>query len=473
MTDPQSPAPGRPHDSAPSDALALLMTAHWADGPDSAAVRHPATEEAAARRERLSSAFLGQTLVVPTGRPKPRSGDTDHDFRPGSDYVYLVGAKDPHHVLVMHPDGPGHRAVVYMPPRADRASGSFYTDAARGELWIGPQKGLDDVAWAYGVETAPLDALPGALQDEPRPRVHVGLDPAVEDLAAAEHDGALAAALAAMRLVKDPYEIAQIEDAVAATVRGFEDVRFEIRRAKSVRRGERWLEGTFWRRARADGNDVGYSAIVAGGDHATTLHWQPKDGPVADGDLLLLDMGVETDELYTADVTRTVPVSGRFTPEQRRVYDAVLAAQDAALGAVRAGAPFLAPHRAAMRVCAEFLVGAGLLEGDVGRILDEQLHRRWTLHGTSHHLGLDVHDCIHADTALYREGVLREGMIITVEPGLYFQRDDLLVPADLRGIGVRIEDDVLVTAVGFQNLSGALPRAADDVEAWMAERDRP
>lgn len=220
-----------------------------------------------------------------------------------------------------------------------------------------------------------------------------------------------------MRLVKDAYEIAMLEQAVDATVRGFEDVRAEIAAASRLARGERWLEGTFWRRARTDGNAVGYSAVVAGGSHCTTLHWEPKNGPVTPGDPLLLDMGVETEAFYTADVTRTVPVSGRFSRDQRRVYEAVLAAQQAGLDAVRPGAAFLDPHRAAMSVLSAFLVDLGVLaDDDATDVLEAQLHRRWTLHATSHHLGLDVHDCIHADTRLYRDGVLEEGMVITVEP---------------------------------------------------------
>ncbi len=275
--------------------------------------------------------------------------------------------------------------------------------------------------------------------------------------------------------MKDNHEIAQIEEAVAATVQAFEDVVRALPEAIRHERGERWIEGTFNRRARAEGNDVGYGSICACGPHATILHWERNDGPVRPDQLLLLDAGVESHELYTADVTRTMPIGGRWSSTQRAVYEAVLSAQRTAIAAVRPGAAFLDPHRAAMEVLAEALREWGILEVPVSLALSEDLeaegagvHRRWTLHGTSHMLGLDVHDCAAARNEHYRDGVLAEGMVLTVEPGLYFQPDDLRVPARFRGIGVRIEDDVVVTADGCRVLSAALPTDPDEIEEWMA-----
>jgi Xaa-Pro aminopeptidase len=271
-----------------------------------------------------------------------------------------------------------------------------------------------------------------------------------------------------MRLVKQPWEVEQLQDAVDSTVLGFEDA---VRDWDGVlEHGERWLEGTFWRRARAMGNDVGYESIVACGPHATTLHWIDNDGPVRPGQLILLDMGVENRSLYTADVTRTLPVSGAFTAEQRDLYDLVFAAQEAGMTAVRPGASFRDFHIAAMTVLAHGLADLGVLPVSAEEALDTDsgLYRRWTLHGTGHMLGLDVHDCSASRSENYRDGKLEPGMVLTVEPGLYFQHDDLLVPESLRGIGIRIEDDVVVTEDGCRNLSAALPRTSSDVEAWMA-----
>ena len=225
----------------------------------------------------------------------------------------------------------------------------------------------------------------------------------------------------------------------------------------------------FGLRARVEGNDVGYGSICAAGAHACILHWTDNDGPVEDGQLVLLDMGVEGHELYTADITRTLPVSGTFSARQRQVYDLVLRAQEAGIAACRAGNDFLEPHRAAMQVLAHGLVELGVLESAEAALAeDAQLYRRYTLHGVSHMLGIDVHDCAHARSEVYRKGPLQPGYVLTVEPGLYFQPDDLTVPEDLRGIGVRIEDDILVTDGEPINLSAALPRDADAVEAWMA-----
>src|SRR5690606_9854389 len=207
-------------------------------------------------------------------------------------------------------------------------------------------------------------------------------------------------------------------------------------------------------------------SICAGGSHATTLHWIDNTGPIEPGKLVLLDMGVEGRNLYTADVTRTLPVDGRFTPLQRDLYDLVLTAQQAGIDAVRPGVAFLAAHHAAMEVLAHGLCDLGLLPVSAEEALDPEskLYARWTLHGTSHMLGMDVHDCAQAAPDAYAKGTLAEGMVLTVEPGLYFQHDDLLVPEELRGIGIRIEDDILVTGDGPKNLSEALPRSPDAVE---------
>jgi len=297
-----------------------------------------------------------------------------------------------------------------------------------------------------------------------------GFDAGVDGLvppADGDADAELVSTLSDLRLIKDDHEVACLEQAVEATFRGFEDVVKAL--PDAARHSERWVEGTFNRRARTEGNDVGYDTIAACGHHACTLHWIRNDGPVQPGDLLLLDAGVEGPELYTADVTRTIPVSGRYTEVQREVYDVVWRAQQAGFAECRPGQPFMAPHRAAMRVITEWLVEKGIVRCTVEEALDPE-HRfnvRYTLHGTSHMLGLDVHDCANARDD-YREGTLVPGTVLTVEPGCYFQPDDLTVPEEYRGIGVRIEDDVLITDDGHRVLSAALPTQADEVEAWMA-----
>ena len=296
-----------------------------------------------------------------------------------------------------------------------------------------------------------------------------GFDQKLDDyLEANKDDQVLAATLSEHRLVKDDFEVAQLQLAVDYTVKGFEDVVRALPAAEG--RGERVIEGVFHMRARVEGNDTGYDTIAASGSNATVLHWTRNTGAVRKGDLLLLDAGVECDNLYTADVTRTMPISGSYSPAQRRIYELVLAAQQAGIDVVKPGATFKAPHEAAMKVLAQGLFELGILkeEPEVALRPESQLHRRYTLHGTSHMLGLDVHDCANARDEMYRDGVLEEGYVLTVEPGLYFQSNDLTVPEEYRGIGVRIEDDILVTASGSRNLSEGLARDADEIEAWMA-----
>ena len=211
-------------------------------------------------------------------------------------------------------------------------------------------------------------------------------------------------------------------------------------------------------------------SILAAGPHAPVLHWVRCDGDVPADGLLLMDAGVEVNTYYTADVTRTFPVSGKFSDPQRQVYELVLKAHLAAMADVRPGAEYRAFHHTAMRVLAEGLHDWGLLPVSVDEALDPdgQHHRRYIVCGVGHFLGLDVHDCARARAEAYHEGTLAAGMALTVEPGLYFHPNDLTVPPELRGIGVRIEDDLVVTDTGADVLSAALPITADGIEEWVS-----
>jgi Xaa-Pro aminopeptidase len=286
-----------------------------------------------------------------------------------------------------------------------------------------------------------------------------------EALPLGERDKQLAIALSEMRLLKDATEIDELRAVIASTKRGFEDVIRGLRKATS----EREVEGTFNLRARIEGNDVGYGTIAASGPHACVLHWTKNDGTLHKGELLLLDAGVEGNSLYTADITRTLPIKGRFSKEQRTIYKLVYKAQKAAFKQVKPGNDFMEPNRAAMRVLAEGLESLGILKTTAAEALKEehQLYKRYSLHNVSHMLGLDVHDCAAARQETYKIGKLKPGMVLTVEPGLYFQENDLTVPEAYRGMGVRIEDDLVVTETGYENLSADIPSQLDDVEAWM------
>jgi Xaa-Pro aminopeptidase len=468
-----------------SDELASEMRSGWSDTERRDLEPSEQSGYAAKRRKALSAGFPGERIVIPAGRLKARSNDTDYSFRAASDYAYLTGDQTENGVLVLEPlpDG-GHAAALYLLPRSDRENGEFWLDY-QGELWVGRRRSLAEAAAELGLETRDsrkaAEQIAAAIAEAPQAATRIlrGYDEELEAALrqAAERDGAqgeeqaeqrdeeLKVFLHGLRLVKDDWEIEQLRRACEITVHGFQDVVREL--AQAVATSERWIEGTFWRRARVEGNDVGYSSICAAGPNATTLHWTRNDGAVRPGELLLLDAGAETETLYTADVTRTLPIDGEFTEIQRKVYEAVYDAQEAGIAAVKAGARFRDFHEAAQRVLAERLVEWGLLEGPVERVLELSLHRRYTLHGTGHMLGLDVHDCADARREEYSDGVIEPGMVQTVEPGLYFQLDDETVPEEYRGLGVRIEDDILVTADGNENLSAGLPRRADEIESWM------
>ncbi len=491
------------HRSRPtSDAFKAFITTGWAPRDETLPARAAVAPYAAARRVALSAQFPGERLVIPAGGLKVRSNDTDYDFRPHSAFAYLTGLgadREPDAVLMMEPlceaDGGGHEARLYFKPLGPRESEEFFADARYGEFWVGARPSLEALQAELDLPTRHIDEFDSALGKDVGAlslRVLRDADTQIagqvaavratveeQDIEAAAEaatasDAELARYLSTARMVKDAWEADQMRAACAGTARAFEGVVSQFPEAVRRGRGERWVEGVFGLHARHSGNGVGYQSICAAGDHANTLHWVKNTGDLRSGDLVLIDAGIEMDSLYTADVTRTLPVSGRFTDAQRRVYDAVYAAQSAGIQACRPGNTFKDVHAAAIAVIAETLFDWGLLPQGVGieQTLDAengQWHRRWMVHGTSHHLGLDVHDCQLALREDYLEGVLAEGMVITVEPGLYFKADDLLVPHELRGIGIRIEDDVLITKDGCEVLSAMLPRASTEVETWMAK----
>jgi Xaa-Pro aminopeptidase len=415
-----------------------------------------------------------------------RSNDTDYPFRAHSAFAHLTGwGADAvsGSVLVMEPTADGHESTLYFREAAGRDSDEFYANSDIGEFWTGARPSLAHVAADLGLATANLSGMTAVLQAVDADTLVLreadrditdqvdGRRLLAAEAGSIENDGDtdLARDLSELRLVKDAYEIAQMRLAVDATKKGFDDVIADLPQIVAHERGERLVEGTFNRRARADGNTVGYDTIAASGPHACILHWTRNDGAVVPGDVILLDAGIELESYYTADITRTLPIDGAYTEVQRRVYDAVLEAADAAFAIVRPGIRFREIHAEAMKVIAARTAEWGLLPVSAEESLepDHQYHRRYMVHGTSHHLGIDVHDCAQARRDLYLDGVLEPGMVFTIEPGLYFQPDDLSVPEEYRGIGVRIEDDILVTESGAENLSAGIPRTADDVEAWL------
>ena len=440
-------------------AFQTYIGENWAERTDAHPELRESAKYAAARRHALSAKFAGERLIFEAGAMKVRSNDTFYQYRAHSDFAWLTGwgsDSEPEAVLVMEPTANGHDAHLFFRAPAGRDSDEFYANPDIGEFWVGRRPSLEHVSAELGLPVHDLAELAAATSSSVTTRTTPG-------------DENLAREVSEMRLVKDAYEISQMQIAIEATKRGFSDIARVLPLIAGNPRGERIIEGAFASRARLEGNGVGYETIAAAGPHACILHWIKNDGTVGKDDLVLIDAGVELDSYYTADITRTLPASGKFSPVQRRVYEAVREAADAAFAVIKPGITFHEVHDAAMEVIAAKVAEWGMIPVSAEESLESknQHHRRYMVHGTSHHLGIDVHDCAAARREMYRDGIVAEGMVFTVEPGLYFQPDDLTVPEEYRGIGVRIEDDIVVTKDGAINLSAGIPRTADEVEAWL------
>ena len=487
-----------------SEAFKEFMRTGWADDePDIKPLE--SSKFTPQRLEALGKAFPGERLVIPAGQPKVRNNDCDYAFRPDTTFAYYSGLGMDYEagaVLVLNPVDPDspeakagrtHTPELFVAPRADNSTTDFFMNAHYGEYWVGPRAGLKEMTSMTGIETHDIAQLADALSKDVGPeagavrvRVIRETDPAITSLVESIReangsddpdknsaaDDKLHEFAAEARMVKDSYEIGELRKAVDATKQGFDRLLATLPSALDKPRSERILEGAFNAVSRELGNTVGYDSIVASGPHAPILHWMRNTGVVKSGDMLLVDAGVEVDSLYTADITRTFPTNGKFTDLQKRLYQAVLDSQQAGFEAAKPGATYSDIHHACMRVIAERLHEWGLLPVSVEESLspEGQQHRRWLACGVAHHLGLDVHDCAQARFEAYQGAPIRPGMAFTIEPGLYFREDDLLIPPEYRGIGIRIEDDVLMTENGPEWISADIPKRIDDVEEWMRER---
>ncbi len=449
----------RKHDTAPSAQFAEFMKTGWTPSDREGLQPLEVVTYAYSRRQVLSAAFPGTRIVIKAGGYKVRANDTDYNYRPDSAFVYYSGVQGSDAtadaVLVLEPNGESHLTYLYMNPRSTRDTDAFYRDVKYGELWVGRRFTLAEAQETYQIDTRNLSELDSLLADGKK--------------ALTLEDEELLVFTSEQRLCKDEYEIDQMQKAVDATALGFNDVIHAIPAAVETPRGERVLDAAFYGRARIAGNDLGYNTIIGAGSHACVLHWIRNDGEVRRGELVLVDAGVELDSFYTADITRTLPVDGKFSPSQRALYMLVYEAQLAGFAAIKPGVLFSDINKACQAVLAQGLADMGVLTVSAEESLKPEvgLHRRWTLHGVSHHLGLDVHDCSEARRDMYMNAPLREGMVLTVEPGLYIQPDDELFAPEYRGIGIRIEDDIVVTADGYRNLSENIPRHPDEIEKWM------
>jgi Xaa-Pro aminopeptidase len=465
----------RIHDDPPSAVYAEFMKSGWTPSDLHGISASPAVAWCVARRTRLSEAFPGIRLIIPAGNLKVRSNDCDYRYRPHSAFAYYTGVQGVEAtadaILVMEPSDTGHKPFLFINPRSTRDTDAFYRDARYGELWVGRRFTVEEAEVRYEMETRRVQSLTEFLAEKSETILIRHLDNSMDQIIKVhKREEELITFVSAQRLIKDEYEINEMQRACDATARGFADIVRALPAAVQTPRGERVIEAAFFGRARIEGNDLGYETIAASGSHACTLHWIRNDGDVRPSELVLIDAGVEMESYYTADVTRTLPINGKFSPAQRSLYMLVFEAQKAGFAAVRPGADWAEVNRASQTVMANGLADMGVLTVSAEESMRPEvgLHRRWTLHGVSHMLGMDVHDCAQARKDQYVEAKLEVGHVLTVEPGLYIQPDDELFAPEFRGIGIRIEDDVLVTETGCQILSNGLPRHPDDIEKWMA-----
>ncbi len=431
--------------------------------------------EYARRRKQLMSMLEPNSIaVLPAANEKPRSRDTDYPFRQDSDFYYLTGFPEPEAVLVLIP-GRSHGEVVWFCREKDRER----------EIWDGFREGPEGVCLNYGADDAfPIgdmdDILPGLLEGKERVYYTLGKASAfdkhvmdwVNSLRAKARAGAappgdfldLDHLLHDMRLYKSAEEVRTMARAAEISAEA------HCRAMRACQPGvmEYALEAEInYHFARNGARHPAYNAIVGGGKNACVLHYVENSAKLKDGDLVLIDAGCEF-EGYAADITRTFPVNGKFSTEQAAIYDVVLAAQRAAVEKVHVGNHWNEPHDASVSVITEGLVSLGLLAGDVDALIESEAYKDFYMHRIGHWLGMDVHD-----VGDYKVGgewrVLESGMVMTVEPGIYVAPDNENVAAKWRGIGIRIEDDVLVTKDGPRVLSSDVPKTIAEIEALMAD----
>ena len=425
----------------------------------------------AEHRERFLALLAEQdaAAVVATGHAPLRNGDSEYRYRPHSDFLYLTGFREPNAVLVLAPGRDEGQSVLFLQQK----------DPAQ-EVWTGRRLGVDAAADTLAVDEArPIEDLwadlPELLSGHRKLVYETGVDPerdqemlhVLEELRTMTKRGRPSptewadpsATLHELRLFKTPEELDCMRKAAAITVEAHLAVMREAAPGKNEAELDALLEYTFRRRG---GTGAAYSNIVAGGANACILHYVTNDQELRAGDLCLVDAGAEWN-YYASDVTRTFPVDGTFTKEQRALYEVVLAAERAGIAASLPGRTAQNVHEAALDVLVDGLLELGLVDGDAQSVKEEQAYRRFFMHKTGHWLGLDVHDCgAYFDGSTPRP--LAPGMVQTVEPGLYVAPDDETVEERWRGIGIRIEDDVLVTDGAPEVLTAALPTDPDEVE---------
>ena len=433
----------------------------------------PSKQNTKQRREEFMERIAGGIAIFPAAPTAIRNSDVEHPYRQDTDFYYLTGFEEPNAVTVLTPDHPEHKFVLFVQPK----------DRER-EVWTGWRAGPESARRDYGADAAftidKLDEeLPKLAQKADRIYYSFGGDPTFDERVTGlirhfqrvrqrEGTGPTSVIdpseiLHEMRLIKNPAELEILRKAIDITCEGHLAAMGAIKPAAYEFEIDAVVGYTF----RRNGSPrPGYASIVGSGANATVLHYTTNNQRIEDGNLVLIDAGAEFG-YYTGDVTRTLPANGRFSKEQAELYQLVLDAQLQAIASVRPGETFVEPHDRAVRVLTEGLVRVGLLSGDVETLIEEGAFKKFYMHRTSHWLGMDVHDAGPYKVAdEWRK--LAPGMVLTVEPGLYIAEDTDDVDPRFRGIGIRIEDDVLVTETGNEVLSARVPKSIDEIERVMS-----
>jgi len=434
--------------------------------------RNPSSGQFKRRREELMQRMGGGMAIFPSAPTAVRNSDVEHEYRQDTDFYYLTGFEEPNAVAVLAPDHPEHKFVLFVQPK-DRDK----------EVWTGWRVGPERTKEEYGADEAfTIDKLdeqmPKLAENGDRMYYRFGIDPSFDQRLVGwmglfqrhrqrEGKGPTsiidpAELLHEMRLVKTPDDLELLRRAIDISCEG------HLAAFQALKPGayEYELEAIIRYVFRKSGSPrCGYPPIVASGHNATVLHYTVNERRIEEGELLLIDAGAEFG-YYTGDVTRTMPASGSFTEDQAALYQLVLDAQLEAIEAIRPGVTFNEPHDRVVRVLTEGLVRLRLLDGEIEKLIEENALKKFYMHRTSHWLGMDVHDAGPYKVAdEWRK--LEPGMVMTVEPGLYIATDFEDVDPRYRGIGIRIEDDVLITEDGSEVLSARVPKSIKDIEALM------
>jgi Xaa-Pro aminopeptidase len=402
------------------------------------------------RRQKLLKQIGDKNIIIPAYNSKP-NGLEKVKTDPNSDFIYLTGMNiidvtDSMYLLLNNKDA----EILYLEPPFTKDTESFFTNNVNGEYWTGPSDTLKIIQKKIGIKTKPLNELK------------------IKNIINVEKNKTLKREINFLRMKKDEFEINEIKKAIKFTKLAFDNIIKNLPNANN----EKELEVAFNSIAQLKGCGTGYLTIVGSGNNSTYLHWSKNNSKIKNNDIVLIDAGVQTKQMYTADITRTFPKNGKFTNAQKKVYDAVLTLNKIGINMCKKNVKWFDIQMSTAKKLSEFLNKWGVINKSANEIFDKQFYKRYMIHGVGHPLGIDVHDNMSFTKKDNDELVLKNGYIMTIEPGIYFRNDDSYVPKELRGIGIRIEDNILITNDAPIVLSKSIPKEIKDIEKWFVKEQK-